>query len=190
HHTRTVRARDPRQLARIGRRGIVDVYDRARGDRDPKRTERRIHDVVSDADEPFALRAHDQTFACFTDQWFERVHRTASLTFFIASAPRDRAASSLHPSTSATSAYERPSTLRRTNAARCPVGSARTAVARSDSVTPSRPGAARRRSASGTRRRVRRTRSIALFVAILQSHCRLLSAPGGGQAQNAARHRV
>src|SRR5438309_287492 len=163
----TIRARDPRELAWIGRRAVVDVHHTAWADGDPEWTERRIHDVVSDGDESFALRARDQTLAGLVDEWSECVHFTASFTFFIASATRDRAASSVHPSVSATSAYERPSTLRRTNAARCPVGSARTAVARSESVTPSRSGAAKRRSSSGTTRRVCRTRSIALFVAIL-----------------------
>jgi len=106
------------ELARIGRRAVVDVHDTARADRDPERTERRVHDVISDGDEPFALRAREQMLAGLVDKWFERVHRTASFTFFIASATRDRAASSLQPSASATSAYERPSTFLRTNAAR------------------------------------------------------------------------
>src|SRR5438552_9372550 len=154
---RSVRARDPRELARIGRRAVVNVHDAARADRDPERTQRRIHDVVPDRDQSFALCAREQMLASLVDKWCERVHRTASFNFFIASATRERAASWVHPSVSATSAYERPSTLRRTNAARCPVGSARTAVARSESVTPSRSGAASRRSSSGTTRRARRT---------------------------------
>src|SRR5438552_1901472 len=154
---RSVGVRDPRELARIGRRAVVNVHDAARADRDPERTERRIHDVVSDRDKSFALRAREEMLAGLIDKWCERIHRTASFNFFIASATRERAASSLHPSVSATSAYDRPSTLRRTKAARCPVGSARTAVARSESVTPSRSGAASRKSSSGTTRRDRRT---------------------------------
>src|SRR5438093_721818 len=154
------------ELAPIRRLAVMDVHDTARTDRDPQRTERGIHHVVPDGDEPFPFRAGHEAFACFADEWFERVHRTASFTFFIASATRERAASSLQPSASATSAYDRPSTFRNTNAARWPVGSDRTAVARSRSVTPSRSGAASRRSAIGTTRRFRRTWSIALFVAI------------------------
>src|SRR5207249_8082049 len=163
---RTICPRDARQVAGIGLRTVVDREHAARPDGDPERPERRVHHVITDGDEPFSLRARDQMLAGLVDEWFDGVHRTASFTFFIASATRERAASSVHPSVSATSAYERPSTLRSTNAARCPVGRARTAFLRSMSVTPSRSGAARRRSASATARRDRRARSIALFVAI------------------------
>ena len=95
---------DPGKLAWIRRRAVVDVHHPARADRDPERPQWRVHDVVTDGDEPFALRTRKQVRASLVDQWCERVHFTASFTFFIASATRDRAASSLQPSVSATSA--------------------------------------------------------------------------------------
>src|SRR3989442_1355524 len=95
---------DPRELARIGRRAVMDVHHTARAHRDPERAERGIHDVIAHGDEPFVLRTSDQMLPGIVDEWFQRVHRTASFTFFMASATRERAASSLHPSTSATSA--------------------------------------------------------------------------------------
>src|SRR5438477_3056581 len=186
-HAGTVRPGDPRELALVGSRAVVDRDHASRTDRDPERTERRIHDVVADGDEPFASRPSEQPFARVVHQGCQGRHRIASFSFFIASATRERAASSLHSSTAAISAYARPSTLRSTNAARCPGGSVRTAAARSAMVTPSRSGAARRRSASGTRRFVLRARSTHLFVAILYSHARSLPLRGGGHARNAAR---
>src|SRR5256885_16353010 len=145
----------------------MDVEQSAWSDRDPERPERRIDDAVADRFEPFAPRAPHQTLASACDDHIELAHRIASFTFFIASATRDLAASSLHSSATETSAYDSPCTLRSTNAARCPVGSAFTAVARPASDTPSRSGAASGRSPRRTNRFVRLPRSIALFVAIL-----------------------
>ena len=82
----------------------MDVHHTARADRDPERTERRIHDVIAHRDQSFALRAREEMLTGLVDKWRELVHRTASFTFFIASATRERAASSLQPSVSATSA--------------------------------------------------------------------------------------
>src|SRR5437867_1579646 len=164
-HSGPVCARDAPELALVGL-AVVDGDDPAGSDGDPERAERRIHRVVADGDEILSTRPCDQALASFAHQWFEG-HRMASLSFFMASATRDRAASSLQPSVSAISWYGRPSIFRSTNAARCPPGSKRIAFRRSARVTPSRSGAASRKSASDTSPRCFRARSIALFVAIL-----------------------
>src|SRR3989441_6754790 len=185
HEARAVRPHQPRE---IGRRRLVSVVQRGDaggGGRDPERAEGRVENVVAKRGEPLAPRAPHQALPSVGDGLID--HRVASFTFFMASATRERAASSLQPSAAATSRYGRPSTLWSTNAARCPGGSVRIEAARSASVTPSRSGAARRSSASGTRRRFRRARSIALFVAILYSHARSAPRRGGGHARKAAR---
>src|SRR5438309_1962318 len=166
-HARPVGADDASQLQRRRLGAVMDVEQSAWPDRDPEWAERRLDDAVADRFEPFAPCAPYQTFARVRDDYIELAHRIASFTFFIASATRDRAASSLHSSATDISAYDSPWTLRSTNAARCPVGSAFTAVARSASDTPSRSGAASGRSPRRTNRFARLPRSIALFVAIL-----------------------
>src|SRR5437868_2212678 len=60
NHPGAVRPRDPRELALVGSRAVVDRDHASRTDRDPERTERRIHDVVADGDEPFASRPSEQ----------------------------------------------------------------------------------------------------------------------------------
>src|SRR5438132_819366 len=81
--------------AGVGSRAVVDRDHASRTDRDPERTERRIHDVVADGDEPFASRSSEQPFARVVHQGCQGRHRIASFSFFIASATRERAASSL-----------------------------------------------------------------------------------------------
>src|SRR2546428_2340591 len=97
---RSIGAHDPRELdlRRLG--AVVDGEQALRPDGDPERTERRVDDTVSDGLEPFALRARHKALPRVHHHL---VHRIASLTFFIASATRDRAASSLHSRTRAIS---------------------------------------------------------------------------------------
>ena len=94
-------AHQPRE---IGGRRLVAVVQRgdARGaDRDPERAEGRVENVVAKRGESLAPRAPHQALPSVGDGLFD--HRVASFTFFMASATRERAASSLQPSAAATS---------------------------------------------------------------------------------------
>ena len=104
HDPGSVRSRDPRELALVRPRAVVDREDTARADRDPERTERRVHHAVTDGDQALAIRAREELGARLVEKWRERRHVIFSLTFFVASATRDRAAAALHSSTSAISA--------------------------------------------------------------------------------------
>src|SRR5438046_9730335 len=96
--------RAPGAVAGRGCRTARDVRQTEGAERHAERTERKIHGGIAHRDQSFALRAREEMLTGLVDKWRERVHRTASFTFFIASATRERAASSLQPSVSATSA--------------------------------------------------------------------------------------
>src|SRR5688572_19351098 len=113
-----VRPDDATKLERGWLRAVVDVQEPTWPDGDPERSERRVDDPVAHRLEPFAPCTSHQSFAGIRNDGTELTHRIASFTFFIASATRDLAASSLHSSACETSAYDSPCTLRSTNAAR------------------------------------------------------------------------
>ena len=112
---RPVRAHDARELGSGRLAAVMDREHALRTDCDPEWPERRIDDAIAHRLESLAPCARQKMLSRVRQL---HVHRIASRTFFIASATRCRAASSLHSSACATSAYARPSTLRSTNAAR------------------------------------------------------------------------
>src|SRR6266542_1610110 len=91
-HSGSIRAHDPGELAWGGVRAVVDGQHATGSDGHPERSERRFDDPVGDRLEPFPSRTRDQSLARLHDHL---VHLIASRTFFIASATRARAASSL-----------------------------------------------------------------------------------------------